>query len=185
MELTTLMLRKMEVELDSAKDKRRKNLETELNDFRMGVIQSIKEEAEIQKQKIKTKRKERMTALDNEMAILKTKLEQRVDNEINSIRGQRISKMDEEMLIRKEKALNDVLKWNNKQKKKMEQRFEKQYKSSVESIRKDFENIIHNELENIREHFLSLAKEKKALVEEDISRFLDQKFSGISKIHLH
>jgi len=116
---------------------------------------------------------------------LKTKLEQRVDNEINSIRGQRISKMDEEMLIRKEKALNDVLKWNNKQKKKMEQRFEKQYKSSVESIRKDFENIIHNELENIREHFLSLAKEKKALVEEDISRFLDQKFSGISKIHLH
>ncbi|MEI8347029.1 MAG: hypothetical protein WCG27_06155 [Pseudomonadota bacterium] len=79
----------------------------------------------------------------------------------------------------KEKTLNDLFQWMEREQTRLQSRFEEEYQNKVSSVKNDLELKIKEEFRLIDTFFSELAKEEKITVEKDVKMFLEQRLAEI------
>lgn len=120
-------------------------------------------------------KKRKIAKMDSELAGLKSAKQQALGKELTKLKKEQQDEIlaskqlaEQEIKAKKEKALKEVSEWAEQQKINIRERFELKYQERLKAFHKEYTDNIKMEFEKTREHFINLAKEKKALMEKNI-----------------
>ncbi len=79
----------------------------------------------------------------------------------------------------KEKTLNELFRWMEREQVRLQTRFDEEYQSKVSAVKSDLESKIKEEFQLIDQFFSNLAGEEKKVVEKDVKKFLEQRLAEL------
>ncbi|MBF0247060.1 MAG: hypothetical protein HQL36_03155 [Alphaproteobacteria bacterium] len=80
-----------------------------------------------------------------------------------------------DMAAEKKLALSEVRAWSEEEKRRLGERFDKEYREEAQTMRRELTERINAEFDQIRDFFADFARNEKSLAEKDIHDYLELK----------